>query len=249
MNSIINYFTSWKIIFVGGIGLVVIVCVGFKYFNHKKIKENSSSISINKNSQLTASTAIKLSVKINNRLEEIFSEDKKELQAIRKKYFNDMEMYKKICKETYEKKNEAKEMAKTEITEKYGISYEEIRESLCEVEPIYLEKVLSKHYKVKNTDTNYCKKENIYNAYNFYLDRTIEEHKRLYIKYNNSNNDEESNKVKEEEIEVVKLKIYDEIFEKYKLEDIQLDYFFYKYDLDENHEMKRKLNEILSYEN
>jgi hypothetical protein len=238
------------IVFTGvGIGIIIIGSYVYKYLfidrTNKLVSGSDIEISYCDKTPLTESKAIKLLSWFDNRIEEHIEEKKKESEALRLIHINNMERYKRICLELELVKENSRLIVDDEIKIKFGVSKDEIMDTLKPVCPILLEKKLLKSLRRKFAGQT-PDKEYVYNAFGVYLNRTLEELQKLSFKYKDVNEIEDL-EPREEDLIVMKYRINDEILQKFNLDENKLKYLFFNYELDNIPEMNEKLKEISNY--
>ncbi len=219
-------------IFISGVG-ICLYFIGkhvFKYLYPDSIFQDDSSSVIEPSycdqTPLTESKAIDLLTWINKRLEEQIQEKKKESEALRLIHIDNMERYKHICMELDLVKENALYRLEEEIKIKFGVSNNEIMNALKPVCPFLVEKKLLKHTRIKFQGQT-PDKEFVHRAFGCFLNRTLEELKKLSLKYKDKNENEDIEE-RDEELIVMKYRINDEIRQKFELDENKLKYLFFK---------------------
>lgn len=262
--SVSTLINSKKIIYGSGI-ILISAFVGSVYYlynifkndvelteEHKmQIEEIKEEIEEMKG-EITIEAAIQIVTLITNISDEIFNKNKGDINEKRRACINKPEEYKLYSKETFNLKEKALSEATRKVLYYFGnISYEKIQFLLRKVSQYELESIAYKVNPPSFEENSPPDKSTVKQAYKFYAMRYIEEMELFYEKESKYYKDiiplNEKSGISIQSIEnelffkllIIKLKIDDELYLKFKYREEQIRYLLYEYQLFDDNDVRK----------
>ena len=181
-----------------------------------------------KDGELTVEMAIKIMSIANKVCEDTIKKNKPDLDQRRRDAFNNEEEYDKICYEYLENKEYAYQSATQLVLGKFNITMENLQKALTGIPPFELEKKLYQCDK-PDYDDSVLKDDisKIKEAFVYYGNRFIQEMKIFYQTMSHVNSNEQEYKMIR--LMISKLRVEDDLYSKYKVNEIQLKFLLFQF--------------------
>jgi hypothetical protein len=200
--------------------------------------------------ELAIESAIQIISIITKLSDEIFFKNKSDIHERRRASINKNDEYIKFCKETFKLKEKALKEANRAVLYQFGnISYDKIQKILRKISPYDLESITYKFNHPTFEGNVPPDKNTVKQAFKFYADRFIEEIEIFHSKegtnsvdLNSSQNINYSNLRENQlifQLLVIKIKIDDELYIKFKYTEDQIRYLLYEYQLFEDPDVRK----------
>jgi len=255
-NNETSYLKKYVWNILGGVALAFIsggLYYKFFYKNEKSIFSEEQDDRIKKlkkelkrlNGIITIDMAIQIMSIANKVCDEMVKKDHPDIDERRRSVFNDKNEYFKLCREYLECKEEAYNNSTLLVLNKFHLTMEDLQKVLSGLQPIELEQKLYKCEEMEY-DNSILKndKKVIIKAFVYFGEKFIEEMKQ-FIKESKSIRDQDLLMMM---LMVLKLKVDDHVYFNYKVNEIQLLYLLFKYDLYNEREVKDILNKISKFD-
>ena len=244
--------------FLIGAGVAGVVG-GFYYlyslFNEEIELDEEQEIQVEKVSQevkdaegeLTVETAIKVMSIANKVCEDSVKKSKPDIEQRRRDAFSNEEEYEKICYEYLECREYAYQNAINVVLGKFNITMESLQKVLTGIPPFELEKKLYQCDKPDYDDSILQDdKYKIKEAFVYFGTKFIQEMKNFYNMMSTINQNQQEYIMLR--LMILKLKVDDDLYFKYKVNEIQLRYLLYKNDLYDDLEVKNVHEKISKFD-
>jgi hypothetical protein len=198
--------------------------------------------------ELSPELAIQIMAMTNKFAEEIMKKMKPDIDEKRRAVFKQPEEYEKICIEMFECKEYAYNSATTKILKEFGFSQEELQKVLQTINPYEMEKKIYDYEKPSFEDCPVPDKNQVKEAFMYYGKKFSEEMKDFHKEMSKSQMDPNNQEYIIFRLLVVKMKIDDELYFKYKYIEAQIRYLLYEYNLLDDPEVKRVHNNINQFD-
>lgn len=258
MNDHPNYS---KLIY-SAVGTGVIAILGGLYYCYSMMKNEYelSEEDINKIEELkedveqtkgilNTETAIKLLAMINKKTDEYINTNKPDVEKQRREAFDNPEEYETICNEMLEFRNKVYMSVTDKILTEFGISNDDLGKCLHGISPIDIEKKMFSIEKPSfDNNNNIPEKPFVKGAFIYYGRNCIEQMRKFQKMMNKAGSDPYQQEVVLYELMILKFKIDDELFRQYKINESQLRYLLYEYNLYEDVDIKSLMEKMAKYE-
>ncbi len=195
---------------------------------------------------LTVETAIQIMAMTNRISEDMIKRSKPDLDDRRRAAINNAEEYERICQEVFESKEWAYNESLQKVIGQFGnISLEEIHKLIQTVPPTEIERINHKYEKPNFDQQLPPEKKVVKDAYIYYGSKFKDEMKEFQrILSQQTQYDPQQDQYFFFKLLVMKMKVDDELYLKFKYTEPQIKYMLYEYNLLEDTEIK-KVNEQL----
>lgn len=214
----------------------------------EELKEEITQQIEEKNSQgLTPEIAIQIMSMTNKVGEEILKKNKPFLEEKRRAAINIPEEYERICQEYLEAKEYAFQEASKKVLAQFGdFTFEDINKIMMEVHPAEYEKMNHKYEQVSFGNNPAPDKVTVKQAYLYYGKKFKEEMRNVQkIMPFGGNMDQEQQHYMFFKLLIMKFKVEDLLYVKYKYTEAQIKYMLFEYNLFEDPEI-RAINDQLA---
>jgi len=215
----------------------------------EELKEELTQQIEEKNSQgLTPEIAIQIMSMTNKVGEEILKKNKPFLEEKRRAAIGLPDEYERICQEYLEAKELAFQEGSKKVLSQFGdYTFEDINKVMMEVHPAEYEKMNHKYEKVSFDNAPKPDKLTVKQAYIFYGKKFKDEMRDLQriMPFQGGNMDPEQQHFMFFKLLIMKFKVEDLLYLKYKYTEAQIKYLLFEYNLFEDPEI-RSINEQLS---
>lgn len=197
--------------------------------------------------ELTVEMAIKIMSIANKVCEDTIKKNRPDIDQRRRDAFNNVEEYEKICLEYLENKEYAYQNATQLVLGKFNITMENLQKALMGIPPFELEKKLYQCDK-PDYDDSVLKddKYKIKEAFVYFGNRFIQEMKGFYQIMSTVNQNEQEYIMLR--LMILKLRVDDDLYFKYKVNEIQLRFLLYKNELYDDPEVKSVHEKISKFD-
>jgi len=212
-----------------------------------QIEELNRSINRNKTKEISIRSAIKIMSMVTKMTEEKVKRTLPDIDIRRRAAFDNNEEYAKICYEFLNCKEDAFQQASNLILDKINISKEDFQNRLARIEAIELEKRLYEMDKPDFEDGQKLDREKAKKAFVFYGNRFLTEMNGFYNDIFQLKQPPNENEVMFS-LAVLKTKCDDELYKTYGVNEIQMRFLLYEYDLNDDQDIKDMHNKLKKYE-
>jgi len=222
------------------------------YNSNKETKDksagDSNDISKNHNGVLNEERALKLMALLHKKTEKYLKEYNPKLEEERRNNINNSQEYEKICNEYLDLKNKKFKEFTKEIEDKYGHSYEEISKVLEPISPIEMEEKLIFLSVPEFIDRSLWTRDKIFKAFEFYGNKCLEKMNSVSQMIKENSSDPEQKNYLVYQLMIHKYKVDDELFLKFQLNENQLKYLLFEYNLHKDPSIQTILKNISELE-
>jgi hypothetical protein len=224
----------------------------FQAFNEEQISEETSTMieqmkqeaDLNKG-ELTPDLAIKIMALTNKQAEEIIKKTKPDIDERRRASINDKAKYDQICQEYFEVKEAAYQSASNIILKKFGnFGMEDIQNVMSRISPYELERK-SFSYEKPVFEGEFPNRAKVKEMFKYYGNELSMKMREFHQTMNRFQGDPNMQEFLIFGILVLKVRIDDELYIKYKYTEAQIRFLLYEYDLIDDPEIK-EVNERIS---
>ena len=226
----------------------------FQAFNEEQISEETSHIieQMKNDSQiqgeLTPEIAIKIMALTNKQAEEIIKKTKPDIDERRRAAINDKPKYDQICQEYFEVKEAAYQSASNIILKKFGnYGMEDIQNVMSRISPYDLERK-SFEYEKPSFDGEYPEKAKVKEMFKYYGNELSMKMREFHQTMNRFQGDPNMQEFLIFGILVLKVRIDDELYIKYKYTEAQIRFLLYEHKLIDDPEIKEVNDRISRFE-
>lgn len=198
------------------------------------------------NGELSTDIAIKILAQINKRVEEIMKVTKPELDEKRRLVMNNYKEYNKQCGEFFSLKEAAYNKATNQILNNFNMKISDLKEIMDQITPHEVEKKIFIYHKPYFTDNIIPDRETVKEAFIFFGNKFIDEMSNFNTECLKT--EEKNQDVIIFKMLVIKLKIDDCLYLKFKMNENQIRYLIFEYSLLEDKEVKTLNDKISKYE-
>jgi hypothetical protein len=191
----------------------------------------------------TADQAIQMMALTNKLGEEMLKKAKPGIDDKRRAAVNNPEEYERVCMEYFEAKENALQMANSIVVKNFGnVDMEEVGKLMQGLNPIEVEKKIFEYDKPTFTGITPDRQttKDIFLFYGESLNREISE----FYKTLGQISDPNQHEFMILKVLITKLRIEDELYLKYKLNEYQLKYLIYEYNLTEDPDIRRLSEQV-----
>ena len=251
-----NYNPSFFVLASAGVaGVIGSLYYIYNLFGHDEIIEDldtqiddlNRSINRNKSKELSIRSAIKIMSMVTKLTEERVKRNLPDIDTRRRAAFDNNEEYAKVCYEYLNCKEDAFQHASSLILDKLNISKEDFQNRLARIEAVELEKRLYEIDKPEFEDGQKLDPEKAKKAFIYYGNRFLNEMNGFYNDVFHLKHPPNENEVMFS-LAVLKTKCDDELFKFYGLNEIQMRYLLYEYDLNGDKEIIEMHGKLKKYE-
>jgi len=212
-----------------------------------QIDDLNRSINRTKNKELSIRSAIKIMSMVTKITEEKVKRELPDIDQRRRNAIDNNEEYAKICYEFLNCKEDAFQHASSVILDKLNISKEDFQNRLSKIEAIELEKKLYEMDKPEFEDGQKLDRDKTKKAFIFYGNKFLNEMNGFYNDVFHLKHPPNENEVMFS-LALLKTRCDDELFKVYGLNEIQMRYLLFEYDLNDDPDIKDVHNKLKKYE-
>lgn len=206
----------------------------------QQIQENNGEISVD--------MAIRILAQINKRIDEIIRPTKNEMDDKRRDKITNYTEYNKLAGEYFALKESAYNKATNQILQQFSMDISDLKEIMEEITQHEVEKKIFLYNK-PNFNNNYLPdKDKVKEAFIYFGNIFIDEMSKFNSDLYKKNLQNESQDVIVFKMLVIKLRIDDYLYLKFKLNENQIRYLIFEYNLLEDKEVKSLNDKICKYE-
>ncbi len=247
--------TFWCLVGAGIFGIAGGFYYIYSLFNEEIELDEEQEIEVEKLTQdvkekdgeLNVETAIKIMSIANKVCEDTVRKNKPDIDQRRRDAFQNNEEYEKICYEYLEGKEYAYQNATQLVLGKFNITMDNLQKVLTGIPPFELEKKLYAHEKPDYDDSILGDdKYKIKEAFVYFGNKFMQEMKSFYNSMTNVNQSQQEYIMLR--LMILKLRVDDDLFFKFKVNEIQLRYLLYKNELYDDLEVKAVHDKISKFD-
>ena len=203
-----------------------------------------------KNGGLTVETAIQIMAMTNRISEEMIKKNKPDLDDRRRAAINNPEEYERVCQEVFESKEWAYNESLQKVLSQFaGISLEDIHKLIQTVPPTEIERINHKYEKPTFDQQSVPEKKLVKEAYIYYGKIFKDEMKEFQrILSQQTQYDPQQDQYFFFKLLVMKMKVDDELYLKFKYTEPQIKFMLYEYNLLEDTEIKRVNEQLMRFD-
>jgi hypothetical protein len=191
------------------------------------------------NGELTPELAVQTMALTNKFAEEMMKKMKPDIDERRRAAINNPEEYEKICAELFECKEHAYNTATNRVLAQFGFSMEDLQKVMSRVSPFEIEKKVYEYEKPSFEGTTIPEKAKVKEAFCYYGKKFTEEMKEFHNMMNQNQVDPSQQDYVIFRLLVLKMRVDDELYFKYKYIESQIRYLLYEYNLFEDPDVRR----------
>jgi hypothetical protein len=216
-------------------------------FKDKSISDSNNITKIH-NGELTQERALKLMALLHKKTEKYLREYNPKLEEERRANINNSQEYEKICNEYLDLKNKKFKEFTKELEDRYGHSYEDISKVLEPIGPIDMEEKLIFLSVPEFIDKSVWTRDKIYKAFEFYGNKCLEKMNSVSQMIKENSSDQEQKNYLVYQLMIHKYKVDDELFLQFGLNENQLKFLLFEYNLHKDPNIQTILKNISELE-
>ena len=197
---------------------------------------------------LTPEIAIKLLALINKKTDEYINTRKPDMEKKRRDAFDKKEVYESICNEMLEYRNQIYIKVSDKILYEFGVSNDDLGKLLERLTPIDIEKKMYAEEKPDFENNEVPDRNNVKKAFMSYGKSCINQMKIFQNMVGKCDTDSKQQELVLYQLMILKFRIDDELYRNYSISENQLRFLLFEYNLADDPEIKKLMNDIAQYE-